>query len=163
MDEQQHSRAQEKRECIDGNDERRAICHRGNRCSGAEVLREERRNRDNKRCKRGRDDSRQGPSGLHHAVCPRQQAVRNQHRVGRIKRRVVEGAGRSSQDANAHQHPEMKASRQHEDECQKRNQPTDGVRHDHDLFAIVAVCPGAGERASENEGNREPEIENCEG
>ena len=64
--------------------------------------------------------------------------VRNQHRVGGIKRRVMEGAGR----------------------CR---QPIDGVRHDHDRFAIVAVCPGAGERPSEDERNREPEIEHREG
>jgi len=57
----------------------------------------------------------------------------------------------------------MKAFGQHEDECQKRDEPTDDVRHDHDLFAIVAISPGAGERASEDERDREAEIENREG
>jgi hypothetical protein len=57
----------------------------------------------------------------------------------------------------------LEVSRQHEDDGQKANQPIGRVRHDHDLFAIVAVGPGARERAPEHEGDREPEIEGREG
>ena len=100
---------------------------------------------------------------LHHAVSPGQQAIRNQHRVGRVKRRKMKRAGCCREHADAHQHPELEASGQHEEDCQKADQPIGNVRHDHNLFAIVAIRPSARKWATEHEGDREPKIEDREG
>ena len=37
-----------------------------------------------------------------------------------------------------------------------------GVRHDHDLLAIVAIGPRASQGAAKHERDREPKIESCE-